>query len=75
MPRVALTRQQKLNSEAKRISTECACKLKEYGIKQKDVAELLEISPQALSKQLTKRSVSLETYLAVQMLIRERTAE
>ena len=73
MPRAKpLLREQQIKYLHEQESLNCEVLLLKHRIKKKEVAELLQISPTALSKQFRNKNISFDCYLAVQMLVEER---
>jgi len=66
MPRVYITKEdEQLNKIYRFILGECSMQ----GIKQKDIAEVLDVTQQAVSVMLRKRTLSLEQMLKVMNLL------
>lgn len=69
MPRVkALTKSQLVEQKMIEVSERCIAECALMGIKYKDIAEIVDVDPSAISHQMKNRCVTLKTYLAIQIL-------
>ena len=71
MPVIAFTKPQKLQKAIKAANRDTKALCLDYGIKQKEIAEMLKIDPTAISHQF-KSGITLDTYLAVRVLVDEK---
>lgn len=68
MPKVALTSDQKIQANLERLARETDHLLKDNRISYTAVAKKIGISPQAVSEQFKRKHITLEVWLASQMI-------
>lgn len=73
MPKVRpLTRQAQLDAELAKRSDECEALLLAHHITKKELALFVNLDPSAVSHQFRNKSITLRTFVAVQMLVEEK---
>ena len=72
MPRVALTKEQKIDKKLNDLTRETKLALYDAGIKKKAVAEIAGITTSAVSQQFSSGRLTLSVYLAAQLLLEEQ---
>lgn len=72
MPVITLTRPQKLNALMKHAYEETLILCAKHRIKNKEIAEAIGVVPSAISKQFSSGHITLQTYMTVQMLVKEK---
>lgn len=72
---IALTKPQKLKDAIKKATRQTKIDCLDYGIKNKEIAEVTGVDPSAISHQFKNKNITLATYLAVQLLKTEREEE
>lgn len=73
MPKLRpLLRTDQVKYRRKLLTAQLERELHKHKIHKKEIAELIGISPAAITYQFTKESVTIETYIAVTLLIEER---
>lgn len=76
MPRVnALTADKKIEENLIKVSERCIAECALLRITYTEIAELLNVSPQAISQQMKKKHISLSTWLAVEQIKGERNVK
>ena len=76
MPRVnALTADKKIQENLIKVSERCIAECALLGITYTEIAELLNVSPQAISQQMKKKHISLSTWLAVEQIKGDRNVK
>lgn len=69
---IHLTRGQKIEGLYKKWCEDIISQAAIHKIKKKDIAEVLDVCPSAISHQFNKKEIKAETALAVQFLIEEK---
>lgn len=72
MPRVALTKEQKLNQRIEKITKETKLALYDAGIQKKAVAEVAGVTPAAVTMQFKSGRLTLPVLMAAQLLLEEQ---
>ena len=72
MPRIALTKPQKIANQIKQVSEDAMADCKKHGVKVYEVADVLGVHYTAISHQFKNKKITLATYLAVQLLVNEK---
>ena len=71
---IALSKPQKIQKAITKVSKDTKRDCLDFGIKNKEIAQSIGVDPSAISHQFRKNNITLETYIAVQVLKEEKGA-
>lgn len=72
MPKVALTKEQKVEEKLREITKQTDIALYSAGIQRKSLAEAAGVEPSAITQQFKRGRITMPVYVAAQMLLENK---